>query len=364
MTTTAYLAHGDARDCLPDLPAGSVRLWLGSVPYLDLIDYTRAAAMLADGRERPVWRQHQESLGDYLAVHGMVVERMVPALADDALVALEVDAVRAAGTLVPLPDYWGQLLEAHGLRVVERITLVRRLALGHRSGHFKRYPLEPGQGNPGYALLDNVTSTVLVAAKGDPMRRLRREARARDAVPMAWAEAYLRTAWGLTPPRRRTADRRAGHPVPMDRTVLQALIRLYSLTGDVVADCYAGEGTAGVVAVQEGRVPVLVEREAAFVNRAQQLLRAAGCQVEPLRALPQPRGRVLAPSAQLALPLDPVVAAVARRAFLQAGVDDVTDRHREIARQMAREFGIGVTPDLVGLFLRAERRYYRDTKAA
>lgn len=343
---TYHLGEGPANELLAQIPDESIRLVNTSPRYLDLIDYDRA-----HGREG--WRPGQaEPLLDYADEHLRTCAELARVTHPDSVVAVEIDDYRVPrqGRIVRLPDLWADMLEAVGFRVAERITLVRTLAIGHRSGHFKRY-----RGKAGYFLPDNVTSQVLVAFKGDPMARLRRDGTPDDRIQMAWAQPFLRTAWTVRPPDSRGNP---GHPAPQDAEIARAVLRFYSLMGDTVLDPFAGSGTTGVVAAELGRSAVLFER----VPRFAALIRERVPAVRPYAL----RGRrVVIPSAQLLLDLGDATKARLRRAFLDTTtLGDISDRLQGMADVASELTGVQIPPELLAIVLRAERAHYKDQRAA
>jgi DNA modification methylase len=66
------------------------------------------------------------------------------------------------------------------------------------------------------------------------------------------------------------------HPTVKPLALMRWLIRLVTPTGGVVLDPFAGSGTTGVAALEEGRRAILVEREAAYVAIANARLAQAG----------------------------------------------------------------------------------------
>ena len=125
MAAVAYLAHAEANDLLSQVPAGGYRLANFTPRYLGLLDYAKAAAT---GTTQHCWRSGaDEPVSDYVAEHLETCRRLHPALADDAVVAIEIDDFRVlrAGRLILLSDIWREMLEASGLAVAEVICLAR-----------------------------------------------------------------------------------------------------------------------------------------------------------------------------------------------------------------------------------------------
>lgn len=83
----------------------------------------------------------------------------------------------------------------------------------------------------------------------------------------------LRNVWSIpiTPLRERRCGK---HPTQKPLTLLERLIAVSTLPGDVVLDCFAGTGTTAVAAQRLGRRWVLAERDAAYCRIARARLAA------------------------------------------------------------------------------------------
>ena len=347
---TIHLANDEANRALAGVPAKSVHLVITSPRYLDVIDY--GAMATGNTLQRTgFYSRRREPLSDYVREHLETCGWLAEVCADDAVVAIEIDDYRDTDgrCLIPLPDLWRDMLTAHGFRYAEHIRLFRPIALGRRSGHFVKTGGRPGTFYP-----DNVCSTLIVAIKGDPQRRLRRLATDGERIDLAWARRSQTTAWRIKPPGRRTLP--GNHPVPFDPDLVRALITLYSRVGDRVLDPFAGSGTVGREASALGRDALLIEREAAFAEYICATLRIA-----PWRSIPR---RVCLPSAQLALPLGHTAVAALRDAYERKAMGEVTDRFRRIAALASSEAGVDIPPELAAVLMRAERAYWYARRAA
>ncbi len=74
--------------------------------------------------------------------------------------------------------------------------------------------------------------------------------------------------------------RQVGHPAPFPLELPERLIKLYSYQGDVVLDPFVGSGTTCVAALQNRRSFVGYEIEPAYVQLAEQRIRAAQAKLE------------------------------------------------------------------------------------
>jgi site-specific DNA-methyltransferase (adenine-specific) len=58
------------------------------------------------------------------------------------------------------------------------------------------------------------------------------------------------------------------HPTEKPVYLLQYLLSLYSKVGDLVLDPFAGSGSTGEASIMLKRIPVLIERERKFYEKA------------------------------------------------------------------------------------------------
>jgi hypothetical protein len=195
---TVYLGAGDARVLLADAPRGSARLVVSSPPFFDALDYTASARGV-----RPDWYSGPRLIfRDYVAEQRTIIGLLADACAPDAVIALEVDDYRIKGarTLVPLPDFFRDLLVGAGFRIVEHIRLARTVATGRRSGNFVRYGGAPGMYYP-----DSVSSSVVIGFRGEPMARLRRDGRDAPRLDVSLMRPFLGNAWRVPVDAHRVA---------------------------------------------------------------------------------------------------------------------------------------------------------------
>jgi len=374
-----FLEEGDAHEALKRIEPETVQLVNFSPPYLDVVDYDEAGAAedncvawkrLANEEKRKERGQTGREEGevpvsrkveDYVSRHLQTTRLIYAAMARDSTLCLEIDDYRVSGAyrLVPLVDLWCRMLEACGLRIAEKIVLGRKIAVSRRGAQLMR---TDGTGaRPGYFAPANVTSTLVVAMKGEPQARLRRDGRRGDGFDREWAQQYVKSLWMLRPPvvegRRRD---RSGHPCPQDLDVARAAVRFYSLRGDMVLDPYAGEGTTGVAAIGEGRHATLVERVPYFCDLIRENLQDIGVEAPKRIGASE---KICVPGAQLYLPL---VDETLERAIEEAaypGHGRPTKRHEQMARTMTRLLNREVPASLVSVFLRGERAHYNESRS-
>jgi hypothetical protein len=278
-------------------------------------------------------------------------------LAQDGVVALEIDDYRdrESGALIPLPDLAREALVAVGFSLQEHIRLARPASYGQksRSGHFKRYG-----GRAGYFLPDNICSTLVIAFKNRPLERLRAEGTERDRADIVSNERFLRNLWTLRPAIHRNVS--MGHPVPQDPDVARAVITHYTRVGDVVIDPYSGSGTTAREALLLSRDAIAIEREPHYAAMTRTTISPYG-RVFDLTAFAgaAPHRRIIIPSSQLLLQMGTAATAQARTAFLRSSsVGEVTERLKRMSAAASTTSGVQISPEIVGLILRAERELY------
>jgi site-specific DNA-methyltransferase (adenine-specific) len=89
-----------------------------------------------------------------------------------------------------------------------------------------------------------------------------------------WVAWGSRAVWTI-PSVRANDDHEAKFPLELPRRVIQLLTD----PGDLVIDCFAGSGTSGVAAIQEGRRFVGIELMPEYVRLARKALKAAQDQI-------------------------------------------------------------------------------------
>lgn len=77
-----------------------------------------------------------------------------------------------------------------------------------------------------------------------------------------------RTIWKIAP----ESAKGIGHPAPFPIELPRRLIQLYSYSGDVILDPFAGSGTTGVAAIQNGRRFIGYDTDAGYVAAANRRL--------------------------------------------------------------------------------------------
>jgi DNA modification methylase/ParB-like chromosome segregation protein Spo0J len=242
---------GDCLSLLPAQAAGRFRLVVADPPQNDGTDYGEGTA--AD----------QLPEAEYLAWVKRWLEACVPLLTDDGSLWFltrdqYVQAVRDLLTRVGLhPQSWVKVYEPPGVSTPRgfRASTLHLL-------HFTK-----------------AADQFLFHADGleQDVTRSPAEARALTALGCKLSD----DVWVI--PRLKAADRERipAFPVQRRKALLQPIVRCATDQGDWVLDPFSGSATAGVVALEDGRNYVGIERSAEFADLSRGRLAAApGVQVE------------------------------------------------------------------------------------
>ena len=125
-------------------------------------------------------------------------------------------------------------------------------------------------------VLRDLTERVIIASKGRFARALSLKDRRARGLPHESTLAndefvdVTRDVWRIDS----ESATRIGHPAPFPVELPRRLIDLYTYTGDIVLDPFAGSGTTLVAAARTGRIGVGYDTDADYVDLAQRRLDA------------------------------------------------------------------------------------------
>jgi hypothetical protein len=130
--------------------------------------------------------------------------------------------------------------------------------------------------SPANPVLRDVTERVVIASKGRFDRAVSRQRRASLGLPAEISVSKDEFIEATTDVWEIGAERatRVGHPAPFPVELPLRLIELYTYRDDLVLDPFMGSGTTGVAAVRSGRRFVGYDTETAYVEIAEQRIRA------------------------------------------------------------------------------------------
>ncbi|HEY7947572.1 MAG TPA: site-specific DNA-methyltransferase [Acidimicrobiales bacterium] len=317
---------GDARK-MDEVEDSSVALVVTSPPYFAGKEYEEA---LGEGHV-------PASYFEYLAMLEAVFAETVRTLEPGGRIAVNVANLGrkpyrslSADVIGILQDRLGMLLRG------EVIWLKARGASGSCAWGSFQSPANP--------VLRDVTERVVVASKGRFDRALTRQRRAAAGLPSEISVSKDEFIEATTDVWEIGAERatRVGHPAPFPVELPQRLIELYTYRDDLVLDPFMGSGTTGVAAVRTGRRFVGYDTESAYVEIAEQRIRAeqelrmhAAVAVDGPRRKGRRRTAAAAP------------AAVDDGTELLARARGDGSKARELAQQLLEHCGfVDVTPDV------------------
>jgi len=261
------IVHGDARDVLDRLPAGSVHLAITSPPYNVRIPYRGYSDDLSPAEYLAWLRGVWSSLHRVLVPGGRFVLNVAPTSIKDFR-PIHHDLARDLREL-------GYIMRTEIIWYKQ--TMGRRTAWGSW-----RSPSNPHV-VPSWEY-------VLVFAKeqwklpGDP---------ARVDITAREFEECSDGFWRIPPERQRH-----GHPAPFPEALIERLVKFYSYRENVVVDMFGGTGTVAAVARRLGRHYLQIDSSEEYCRIA----------LERVRAVTPPRETPIAPPPdELELPAARVV---------------------------------------------------------
>ena len=239
------LHRGDCLAILPTLPDQSVQLILTSPPYNVSFDY-------ADGGA-----SDQLPLGSYLGMLRTFLGLAHHVLADGGVLALNLPPT------IRTPDHrayplgaWAQLeMQSQGYLLSEPVAWVK----SHGNGPVAMTTAMGGPTNP---YLRPTYELVIVGHRGRfpvPGKDGRWDF---DGYP-----EVCKDVWMLPP-----GSRKKGKALAFPAELVERLVRLYSVIGDVVLDPFAGTGQTARAAKLLGRTAWLIERQAAYWDELEAVL--------------------------------------------------------------------------------------------
>jgi len=236
---------GDAREVLKKLPDSCVHLVVTSPPYNVGKEY--------DG---------DLTLGEYLDFIGEVMGEVYRTLVWGGRVCLNI-ADLGRRPYIPLHAYIVERLERVGFLLRGIVVWDKGGAVGASSAAWGSWA---SASNP---VLRDQHEYIVVLSKGDYKRH--RAPGKEDTISREEFLEFTRSVWRFPP----ESARRVGHPAPFPEELPYRCIQLYTFTGDVVLDPFAGSGTTCVVAAKTGRHYICIDIEEEYVRIAESRVRGA-----------------------------------------------------------------------------------------
>jgi DNA modification methylase len=249
---------GDARR-MGEVEDASVALVVTSPPYFAGKEYEEA---LGEGHVPASYFEYLEMLTAVLAESVRTLEPGGRIAVNVANLGRKPYRSLSADVIGILQDELGLLLRG------EVIWLKARGASGSCAWGSFQSPANP--------VLRDVTERVVIASKGRFDRAVTRQRRTTLGLPSEISVSKDEFIEATTDVWEIGAERatRVGHPAPFPVELPLRLIELYTYRDDLVLDPFMGSGTTGVAAVRSGRRFVGYDTETAYVEIAEQRIRA------------------------------------------------------------------------------------------
>lgn len=277
---TWSLYHADTVEVARHLPDDSIGFSVFSPPFASLYTYSNS----------PLDMGNCASQDEFMAHYGFLVEQQFRAMMPGRLVAIhcmQLPTLKWRDGYIGLRDFRGDIIrlyERHGFIYHSEVciwkdpvtAMQRTHALGLLHKQVKQDSAKSRQGIADYL--------VVMMKPGDNPRPISHEhdelAATTNGKPLAW-QKYASPVWMDINPSdtlqytsaRDHEDER--HICPLQLEVTRRAIRLWSHKDDVVWSPFAGIGSEGYVALQEGRKFIGAELKASYFRQAVENLRAA-----------------------------------------------------------------------------------------
>ena len=236
---------GDAREVLKKLPDSSVHLMVTSPPY-------------------NVGKEYDEdlTLGEYLGFIEEVMREVYRVLVWGGRACFNV-ANLGRRPYIPLHAYFIERLEGVGFLPRGEIIWDKGEAISGASTAWGTWmsPVNP--------TLRDQHEYIIVLSKGDYKRR--KPPGGEATITRGEFLEYTRSVWRFPP----ESARRVGHPAPFPVELPYRCIQLYTFTGDIVLDPFAGSGTTCVAAVKTGRHYICIDNNRDYVRIAERRIKEA-----------------------------------------------------------------------------------------
>lgn len=247
-----------------ELADNTVDLTVTSPPYWNAIDYD-AHARDAKQNYRP--RQEQQ-YADYLEFLARVFTETFRVTKPGAHCAIVIGTVLLKGKHVPVPFHLIEVMEKIGWEFHQDIIWAKVTGGVKRAGSTIQHPY------PGYYYPNLMLEYILVFRKpgekriyvGRTQKQKKQDAMKVDAV---FTRDIANNIWHIAP----VPPNQLPHPCPYPEELAYRLIRLFSYTGDLVVDPFAGIGTTLKVAQATERNWVGYELKKEYIRTAKRRIK-------------------------------------------------------------------------------------------
>ena len=266
--------HGDCVEVLRGLPSQSVDYSVFSPPFASLYTYSNSPRDIGNVKSDEEFFHH----------FGFAIDEMARVMRRGRLVSMHcmlMPTSKERDGYIGLRDFRGDLIRAfqscgwifHSEVVIwkDPVTAMQRTkALGLLHKTVRENGSMSRQGIPDYV--------VTMRAPGDVENRVKHE---NNTLPVSLWQKYASPVWMDIDPsdtlqhRSVREDEDERHICPLQLEVIRRCVRLWTNPGDVVMSPFAGIGSEGYVALQEGRRFVGAELKTSYYKQAVANLREA-----------------------------------------------------------------------------------------
>ncbi len=249
---------------MSELADDSVALTVTSPPYWNAIDYD-AHARDAKGNYRP---RQKENYADYLEFLKRVFTETRRVTKPGGHCAIVIGTVLLNGKHVPTPYHVTNLMEENGWEFHQDVIWAKVTGGVKRAGATIQHPY------PGYYYPNLMLEYILIFRKPGAKKiyqdKTKRD-KERDAMELdaVFTRDIANNIWHIAP----VPPNQLPHPCPFPEELAYRLIRLFSYSGDLVLDPFAGIGTTLKVARATGRGYVGYELKQEYIDFANQRVR-------------------------------------------------------------------------------------------
>ena len=259
-----FLDNMNSDQGLPSFEDESIALTFTSPPYWNFVDYA--------GSQGVGYEQSYEDYLDSLSKLFNVV--MSKTIAGGRLIVNASNmksriAVEGESFVYPIvPDIIDRAKKANFTFFDEIIWVKGSANAGALNGRvlFGSYPYPPTP-----KILDSIFENIVVFTKPGKRKKVCKEVKERSQLTKEEWRIFTKGIWEVSP------DRDPNHPAAFPMEIAERIIRMYSFTGDLVLDPFAGSGTTLIAAERYNRIGIGFEisrvYEKAVRNKEEKWLR-------------------------------------------------------------------------------------------
>lgn len=274
VTDRFSMYHGDCVDVVRGLPSSSVHYSIFSPPFDSLYTYSHSDRDMGNTKDRDDFANHFKFLVPEL-LRVTMPGRLL------SFHCMDLPTSKTRDGVIGLRDFRGELIRAfqaegwiyHSSVVIwkDPVTAMQRTkALGLLHKQLKKDSCMSRQGVPDYL--------VTMRKPGDNPERV---THTNETFPVKLWQRYASPVWMDINPsntlqfRSAREDKDERHVCPLQLQVIERGIELWTNPGDIVLSPFAGIGSEGYVALQQGRRFVGIELKRSYYEQAKRNLMAA-----------------------------------------------------------------------------------------